>query len=114
VSEIDGLWTAKFATSQGSGSGVVTLSEGRITGGDTNYYYVGTYAAQGSSITASLRVIHFVGPLNNVFGPIRELVLSISGSIGGRLVMATAHSPSAPFLKMSLRLEQVVSFGDKR
>jgi hypothetical protein len=48
---LDGLWTATFAPSidaygeggLSEGSGIIIFDNGRIFGGDTLYYYVGTH-----------------------------------------------------------------------
>jgi T3SS negative regulator,GrlR len=115
VLEIAGLWTVKFSLGVATGSGVITLVDGRIFGGDSSYYYSGSYAPlkELNSVTGLLRVIHFYGPLSNVFGPYRELQLSFVGSVGNDLIIANARSASAPHLNLSVRLDRVERFEEK-
>jgi hypothetical protein len=41
---VEGLWTIEFGSSAGIfGTGVAVMREGKIEGGDTSYYYFGTY-----------------------------------------------------------------------
>lgn len=41
---MQGLWTIEFGSSAGIyGSGVIVLRDGTIKGGDTSYYYDGSY-----------------------------------------------------------------------
>lgn len=104
---VDGLWTVEFATSLGQGSGVATFVDGNVLGGDSSYYYVGRYSASGSSIKARLTVMHYSGPMSNVFGPLREIQLEIDGAFSGDLIMARGHIPTARHMQMSLRLKRV-------
>ena len=105
--EITGLWTARFSTSLGSGSGVLSISDGRIAGGDSNYYYSGSYRVDPvrKSVSGSLRVVHFYGPLTAVFGPVRDISLTFVGAIGEDLIIATALS--ATHSELQIRLERV-------
>ena len=93
-------------------TGVVTISNGRITGGDTNYYYSGTYRIDNArkAIYGDLRVVHFFGPLMNLFGPVRDISLSFSGAVGSDLIIASARSPGVAYLEIQIRLERVERF----
>jgi hypothetical protein len=107
--DIGGLWTAKFSTALGTGSGVVCFVDGQIFGGDSNYYYSGSYrsAGDGKAITGIFRVVHFFGPLNNVFGPLREISLSFAGAVGTDLIMGNARTSAMPSLTLAIRLDRV-------
>lgn len=104
---IDGLWTATFSTSIGSGTGVAVFVGGRVLGGDANYYYKGLYKLVGERIIGSLDVVHFFGPLTNVFGPVREARLDLDGAIGRDLMIISARNLQTPMLRMQIKLQRV-------
>ncbi len=67
------------------GSGLVVVDDGTIHGGDANYAYRGRYQVggtllTGTTVTAQIHVSHHTGPLNSVFGPLREFDLNLTGS----------------------------------
>ena len=47
---LDGLWIAQFTGKEVSGSGVVVFSNGKLFGGETGFYYIGTYESDGKSV----------------------------------------------------------------
>ncbi|HZR35471.1 MAG TPA: GrlR family regulatory protein [Nevskia sp.] len=80
---IEGMWAVYFGAEAGGGhrigAGVVTLESERVFGGDSNYYYTGSYAVKDSRVTAEIRVRHYFGDRNNVFGPVEEIILQVTG-----------------------------------
>ena len=50
---MEGFWTVHFKGVQGLGAGVATLIGGQVFGGDTGFFYIGTYSQQGNTMTAS-------------------------------------------------------------
>jgi hypothetical protein len=105
--DLDGLWTANFSTGLGVGTGVVTFVDGKLSGGDANYYYIGTCRVQGERITGVLKIVHYAGPLTNLFGPLRELELSLAASVRGDLMIAEARSPAMPGQRLAVKLQRV-------
>ena len=74
MSSIEAIWSIYFMKGPDTyGAGVAVFETQRIFGGDSNYYYVGSYAVQGSIVTGTVNVRHYTGDLNNVFGPLKEL-----------------------------------------
>lgn len=105
---IGGLWTVFFSTSHGEGAGTLTLLRGYITGGDSSYYYVGSYKQNASAVEGVLRVVHFAGPLNNLFGPIRQLDLHFNAVAGKDLMMAQAQPVGGMSAEqLSIRMQRV-------
>ena len=79
---IEALWSIEFETSTGYiGAGVAMFETGRIYGGDSNYYYVGDYRLKDNLATASIVVTHYSGGLNNVFGPLKQVNLNLTGIV---------------------------------
>jgi hypothetical protein len=112
--DVNGLWTVVFSTATGEGTGVLTLSDGKLSGGDGNYYYLGSFKQDGSKLTGSLRVVHFAGALTNVFGPVRDLQLYFTAVAGDDLIMGQALLARPVGLgspRMSIRLQRVSNEG---
>ena len=65
-----GLWTAIFSSGSIAGGGVVYLSEGKLVGGDSQFYFVGTYQFNGTTkqLDANISVIPFVAGAISIFG----------------------------------------------
>lgn len=80
---IEALWSVKFIVPNNGayGAGVVVLENGLIRGGDSNYYYLGNFEVRDGGIRASVNIHHYFGPLNNVFGPLTQVEVSLSGGI---------------------------------
>lgn len=80
---IEGLWTAEFGSTTGIfGGGVVVFEDGKLLGGDSWYYYVGTYSLNGNTLETRLRVVPYIHGAQSVFGTVgRELVLNLVGSL---------------------------------
>lgn len=78
---IDGLWTAEFGSSAGSfGGGIAVFQDGKISGGDGTYFYVGSYQIEGQVFRATLKVSPFIGGARSVFNTTGPLTLKLSGS----------------------------------
>jgi hypothetical protein len=71
---LNGFYSVNFKLpdeDEGSG-GVVVLSNGKVYGGDTSYSYQGTYRADGTALTASIRVMPFNDFLKSIFSDFEE------------------------------------------
>jgi T3SS negative regulator,GrlR len=106
---VNGLWTAEFSGGNGSGTGIVVLADGQILGGDTTYYYSGNFTEMGTQLKGNLDVVHYSGPLNNIFGRLRSIHLLFEGAVGDDLIMARGYDPAAPERNLSIRLRRVKS-----
>lgn len=103
---IDALWSVQFGVpSQHSyGAGIVVFSNGKIYGGDTSYYYIGSYTQSGEDVTAILKIKHHAGALNNVLGHgIKEADLKLSGKYAEQRFTVT----DGTFMATLLRLEEL-------
>jgi hypothetical protein len=75
----DGLYRIMFQTQFGRGSGVMHLHGGRMWGGDSSMFYVGTYTEEKAGVTASVTVgRHTKKPMSrSVFG-VDQVSITIS------------------------------------
>jgi hypothetical protein len=64
----NGSYSTWFRTPQGEGTGIVVLSDGKLTGGDTVLAYAGTYFQNGDRFSASVRTQRHTPGQPSVFG----------------------------------------------
>lgn len=107
---LEGVFKVTFGTPLGSGAGVVTLSQGRISGGDSAIYYVGTYSQEGDRFVANVTTgRHTNDPsFQNVFGKDR-VQIDVSGTIKGDAVDGRGQSPDAPGVSLTMSLSRLSS-----
>ena len=102
---VEGLWTVVFRAGQISAGGVVVLQSGKIIGGDSQYYYIGTYSESGGRITATIRVQAFITNAVSVFGmPVGFFDLNLAGTINGNQGSASATTSTFPGLRLNMNL----------
>ncbi len=79
---LEALWSVIFVVPGGNyGAGVVVLENGTVRGGDSNYFYVGTFSVKDNVITAEASINHYFGAPNNVFGNVQKTQVTLSGKI---------------------------------
>lgn len=103
---VDGFWTVEFQGIPGYvGGGVVVLLKGRIIGGDSQYYYTGTYTVVNDAIEGKIDVIAFVSQPASVFGTSEQRFgLTLSGQVRGVLIDAKGARAENPRMTMGMRL----------
>lgn len=100
----DGLYSVRFRTAFGVGSGVVHKSGDRLYGGDTGYAYVGQLKEEGERLEALLRVFQHEPGTDSAFGPLRELSLTLSGSASGNHAVFQGVTSAAPGQKLDVEI----------
>lgn len=78
---IEGLWVVQFKGIQGEGGGAVVLVNGRVLGGDSGYFYSGTYAYDSGRLTARLKITNFLPAIGNVLGIQGDFELEINAAV---------------------------------
>ena len=101
-----GLYKVGFQTPIGAGAGVVYLSGGRMWGGDTAIYYVGTYTQAGNQLTASVTTDRHTVGLNSVFGADR-VHISLHGTTEGNAAMMQGTAVEAPGISFQAYLTKI-------
>lgn len=107
---IEALWAVSFASNvglQAVGAGVVVFETGRALGGDGSYYYLGDYSIDGDTITGKIKVTHFFGQPQSVFGPDKEFTLRLSGEIGRENFTVTGHRIDKPDLQIGIHFRRL-------
>ena len=102
---LEALWSVEFVSNVNDfGAGVVVLETSRVLGGDSQYYYVGTFKLEGKTMHASIQVTHFAGPASSVFGPQRQFNLQLSGTPSREQFLLQGHMVENPQMKIGIRL----------
>lgn len=106
--DLNGLWTASFASGiDDSGAGVVVLLDGTIQGGNSSYYYTGTYFMDGPSFKGRMTATHFFGELSTIFGPLRSIRLVVEGTGTEQVILAQGYGPNEPSRRINIRMQRV-------
>jgi len=80
---LEALWTVQFEIPGGNLNGaVVVLKSGRIYGGDSGYYYLGSYTISGDTISGDVQATHYHGPGRTAFG---DETASFSVQLSGKV-----------------------------
>lgn len=100
---IEALWSVEFvANTQGVGSGVVVVENGKVLGGDAQFFYVGHCKVENGVLNATAKITHYAGAPSSVFGPAKEYNISVSGTPAHDSFVLHGHVVEAPQLKISI------------
>jgi hypothetical protein len=92
---VNGKYSAWFKTPVGEGTGIVTLSDGTIIGGDSFFEYSGSYEENGDQITATVRTRRVCDGPPSVFG-FDEVELKLEGRTRGEMASCSGTAEQAP------------------
>lgn len=108
---LEALWAVTFISNVNpiGGGGVVVFETQRVFGGDATYYYVGSYNVTGDDMTADVAIIHHAGPLNNIFGPLARVDLTVKGKWDGqsKSIQAEGAIVQDPSLKVWIKFKHL-------
>ena len=105
---LEALWAVTFiASARNLGGGIVVFETERVFGGDSNYYYVGSYKATGNDITAEVAIIHHTGPYSKLFGPLPRVDLTVKGTRQGKSILGECTAVHHPSLKVRIQLKHL-------
>jgi hypothetical protein len=91
----DGKYAAWFRTSRGEGTGIVHLADGKISGGDSIFTYVGSYEVDDDRFTATLTTRRQAEGPPTVFG-IDEVEVELTGTFKGMMASCSGTAKQAP------------------
>jgi len=96
---LDALWSVRFiSNSMSTGAGVIIIKNGKIVGGDSQYYYIGELTLTDDIVNAEVTAtIHTRIPgLESVFGQIDSFVLGLSGKAKPKEINLTGTMLGSP------------------
>ena len=97
---LESLWTMEFQRADGwLNAGVAVLETGRVFGGDSNFYYLGTFTVSGKRISAKIAVQHYFGGNETAFGDrINRYDIKLTGTLNADLINGTMRRLDNPDL----------------
>ena len=103
----NGSYSAWFRTQQGEGTGIVVLSDGKVTGGDNVSAYTGSYVVvDGDKFTASIASRRHSQGQPSVFG-IDNVDLTLTGKPPPTTASCTGTANQAPDLTFQATLIRI-------
>ena len=103
---VQGLWTVDFQIARGLRfSGVIVLQGNKVLGGDSQYYYTGTYREKGDNVEAEVQCTHYAGDVSTAFGTReKSYSLKLEGKHSANAVTGKIWRPENPNQKLDVRL----------
>ncbi len=107
---LEALWTIEFEVVTGwENGGVVVLETNRVFGGDSEYYYLGTFNASLSGSTtkfsAEVRVKHYHGAATTAFGDsATDFTVKLEGEQVGEVIEGEIYRPENPQKTLMIRM----------
>ena len=102
----EGLYAVRFQTQMGAGDGIITLAAGKIRGGDSALFYVGSYVIENGELPAEVKTARYATnpAFVSVFG-IDNADISLRGQASGdsATVIGTAKQALGVSFQASLR-----------
>ena len=102
----NGSYSAWFRTPQGEGTGIIVISDGQLTGGDTVIGYHGSYAQDDDSFTATITTRRHTQGQPSVFG-IDNVDLTLSGKSTSTTASGSGTAKQAPGLRFEVTLIRI-------
>ncbi len=104
---LEALWSVEFVSNvQGAGAGVAVLESSKVLGGDSQYFYVGSFRVEAGTVHAKVKVTHYAGPSNSIFGPLSESTLELTGKPARDQFELVGRVVENPNLLIGLRLKR--------
>jgi hypothetical protein len=100
-----GKYSVWFKTPVGEGAGVVEFGpDGKLTGGDTTFSYIGNWTQEGHRFKATLSARRFAPGPPGVFGMDGIDIVVAGRSDDGAAITCTGFAKQAPGLKLEVEL----------
>jgi hypothetical protein len=109
---VGAIWQVSFGVGESEpvlGQGVLILSGGKVTGGDSSFFYRGEYTVDNDTISCRIRVERYTMLLRSVTGR-DQATMILDGPCDGsplRLTGYVEEDPSTGFTAMFERLAEL-------
>jgi hypothetical protein len=101
---VDGFWIVRFTGANIYGSGVVVLANGKLFGGESGFYYIGTYEADGKVLKARVMIRNFDPAVQSGFGIVGDYEMDISVVLQDNEMTGTAMLTNQPKHSLGIHL----------
>jgi autotransporter translocation and assembly factor TamB len=102
----DGFYGVRFKTPNGEGSGVVTLANSQLRGGDSALTYSGTFSQDGDNFAADVATSRHAHGLPSVFG-VDVVNINLTGKSSGTSATCSGTAAQAPGLTFQAVLSRI-------
>lgn len=106
----NGRYAVWFKTSRGEGTGMITLTDGRVSGRDSVLAYSGSYQVNGDEFTAAITTRRHAEGQPSLFG-IDDLDLALTGISMEKTAVCTGTARQAPELSFHATLIKIEDEG---
>jgi hypothetical protein len=106
---LEALWSVEFVSNSqgvGVGAGVAVIENGKVLGGDAQYFYVGECKVENGTVYATVKVTHYFGQPHSVFGTAKQFTLSLSGKPAQTTFDMSGNVIENPQLKILIRFSR--------
>jgi hypothetical protein len=106
---VDAIWQVRFGvgeTAPSLGYGVIILQAGKITGGDSSFYYRGEYTLDADTISCRVRVERHTLLLRSVTG-FDQATLLLDGRVSDSILELTGYVEEEPSTGFAAILERL-------
>ncbi|SNS03323.1 hypothetical protein SAMN04488503_2458 [Humidesulfovibrio mexicanus] len=93
---MDGLWTINSNVFGRPSAMVLTFNGGKVTGGNTEYYYVGTYQPNGDSLAGQMTATHYFSTPDPLFSGAKVIPIQFNAKVVNGVLQGTAKAANAP------------------
>jgi T3SS negative regulator,GrlR len=101
---VDGFWILQFKGAEVYGSGVAVLANGKLFGGESGFYYIGTYEAEGKMLKARVVIRNFDPAVQSGFGIVGDYEMDVSVVVQDDNMTGTAMIANQPQHSLGIRL----------
>ena len=101
---VDGFWIVQFTGTEVYGSGAVVFSNGKVFGGETGFYYVGSYEVDGPTVKARVAIRNFDLSIPSGFGIVGDYEMDVSAMVQDNQIVGTAMIANEPRHSLGIRL----------
>jgi hypothetical protein len=113
---IEGLWTGEWrsnVTNIGNhGAGTFLLANGKIYGGNTGHYYMGSYQQEGSGLKGEFCFQHYSGDPLGILGYSTDGVLIFKGDVQQNEIIITMQLKGLASVRLTGVLTKRMDIGD--
>jgi hypothetical protein len=107
---VDGFWIVRFTGAQVAGTGVVVFANGKVFGGETGFYYIGNYEADGNIFKARVMIRNFDTSIPSGFGVSGDYEMDVSTILKSEDMMTgTAMISGQPQHSIGIQLTKKAS-----
>ncbi|HUC30004.1 MAG TPA: GrlR family regulatory protein [Candidatus Acidoferrum sp.] len=101
---LDGLWIVQFTGKEILGTGVVVFSNGKLFGGETGFYYIGSYESDGKMVKARAMIRNFDPAIPSGFRILGDYEMDVSAKLQDDKLTGTAMIVGQPQHSLGIRL----------